>query len=134
MPSATVQSDAFLEGNSVTAISVNSSYTTHLMGDVSSADQMPGETSTGTVKQSPTATWSDSCFTDAQAAQPEVAQMPKPEVAQKPFIVQQLTALAPYSHIRAGSGVIVEPSEGHVDEGQIPATWHHRKPEIAGRS
>ena len=55
-------------------------------------------------------------------------------VKRKPVIVQQLTALAPYSHIRAGSGFIAEPSDGHADEDQIPATLHSRKPEIARRS
>jgi len=76
------------------------------MGGVSSADQMPGGTSSGTVEQSPTATQSDPPLTPDRKS----PKMPKTEVAQKPVIVQQLTALASNSQILAGCGVIIETS------------------------
>jgi len=54
------------------------------MGGVSSAEKMPGGTSTGTVEQSSTATRSDSTSTDAKL---EVTCMPKPLVAHEPAII-----------------------------------------------
>jgi len=53
-------------------------------------------------------------------AQLEVTQMSKPEVAPKPVIIQQPTALAPSSQIWAGGVVILKPSEGRNNKGQIP--------------
>jgi len=75
----------------------------HLVGGVSSADQMPCETIARTLEQSPTATWSDSASTDTK---PEVAETPKPEVARKQVIIQQPTTMAPISQICAGSGIL----------------------------
>jgi len=78
------------------------------MVGVSSTDQLPGGASTGTVEQSATATLSHGLSTDAPL---QVAHMQKPEVACKAVIVQQPTALVPFSQIRAGRGVLFPPSD-----------------------
>jgi len=77
------------------------------MGGVSSADQLPGGASAGTVKEPTTATRSCNPSTDSHQ---EVAASQKPAVAQRPAIMQQPTALAPYSQIRASGGVLFPPS------------------------
>ena len=78
------------------------------MGVVSSADQSPGGTSTVTVEQSATATQSYGLSTDVPLA---VAHMQKQEVVRKPVIVQQPTALVPFSEIRTGGGILFSPSD-----------------------
>jgi len=69
------------------------------MASVSSADQLPGGASTGTVEEPTIATRSCNPSTDSQ---PEITRRQKPEVARQPVIMQQPTALAPYSQIQAG--------------------------------
>jgi len=92
---------------------LQTTYTTRFVGGVSSAVQSPGGASAGTVEQSATATQSCSLSTDTSL---EVALIQKPEAARKPVIIQQPTALAPFSQIRAGRGVLFppldEPHEG----------------------
>ena len=71
------------------------------MGGVSIACQEPGGASAGTVEPRATATRSYSFSIDTP---PEVGLTQKPEVVCEPVIVQQPSALVPFSQIRAGEG------------------------------
>jgi len=99
------------------------------MGGISSADQSPGGTSTGTVEQSATATQSYSPYTDAP---PEVAYMQKLESRPQTSYRSAIDCPGAFSLIQAGRGTLFPPSDQHhegTDNRSTAAVYH---PMLAG--